>query len=149
MILTWFFSFNKLKGCDYKCKMKIDVWKFSLVYLCVLVVSCSCFQNHIQTLTAKVSELFGKKPYKDNSYSTVTSVGKLDDEIVGPQCNNTNDTLNFFGNTWRNIRSKIANNWWIIAGSTLLPFIFFWRVQHNMRKRVKFNQLVQIKFIIL
>lgn len=118
--------------------MRINVWKFSLVYISVLVVSCSCFQNHIQSLTDKVNELFGKKPFKDDSYGTVTTEGKLDNgETIGPKFNNTNDKLNFFGLTWRTISSKIVNNWWIIAFSTLLPFIIFWRIQYNMKKRVK------------
>jgi len=115
--------------------MRIDTGTLILVYLCVLVVSCSCFQKHIQALNAKVNELFGKKVSDDeNNIPPVLKPEHIGSSVS--QTNNTDDKFHMFGINWRNICSKITNNWWIIAVSSLLPFILFWRIQYNMRNRV-------------
>lgn len=117
--------------------MKIDAGKCIIVCLCIFVVSCSCFQRHIQALTAKVNELFGKKPCEDDS---TPPSWKLDhDRPVVSQCSNNDDKFYLFGINWRSISSKVTNNWWIIAVSSLLPFIVFWRIQYNMRNKVNFQ----------
>lgn len=119
--------------------MKIDVGKCIIVYSCLLAVSCSCFHKHIQALTTKVNELFGRKSYEDD---TTPPVWKLNnDKPVVSQFNNSDEKLQLlFGINWTNIRSKMANNWWIIAVSSLLSFIVFWRMQYNMKKKVNVQQ---------
>lgn len=117
----------------YACNMKTNAGKCIIVCLCV-VVSCSCFQNHIQALKAKVNELFGNKPIENDN---TPPLWKLDHN--GPavsHCGDNDDTFYLFGINWRSIGSKVANNWWIIAISSILPFIVFWRIQYNMRNRV-------------
>lgn len=115
--------------------MKIDAGIYVIIYLCVLAASCSCFQKYIHTITAKVNELFGKQLCKDDNTPPVWEINP-DGLSVVSQCYNTDDKFYMFGVNWKNISSKVANNWWIIAISSLLPFIVFWRIQHNMRKRV-------------
>lgn len=115
-------------------KMRIDVGKCIIVYSCLLTVSCSCFHKHIQALTTKVNELFGRKSYEDDTTPPVWKFNN--DKPVVSQYNNSDEKLLLFGINWRNISSKMANNWWIIAVSSLLPFIVFWQIQYNMRKKV-------------
>jgi hypothetical protein len=114
--------------------MKINVWKIVFIYSCILFVSCTCFQKHIQALTSKVNELFGKKLCHDDNTPPI-----LKDEPIVPHCDKTNNKYYLFGIDWKSISFKITNNWWLIAVSSLLPFILFWRVQYNMRKKVKIN----------
>jgi len=124
--------------------MRIDTGTLILVYLCVLVVSCSCFQKHIQALNAKVNELFGKKVSDDeNNIPPVLKPEHIGSSVS--QNNNTDDKFHMFGINWRNICSKITNNWWIIAVSSLLPFILFWRIQYNMRNRLQEWKKVFVK----
>lgn len=117
--------------------MKINVAKLILIYLCILVISCTCFQKHIQAITSKMNELFGKKLCNDDNTPLVFEVNQ--DEPVVPQCDKTNNKHYLFGIDWRSIRHKIAKNWWIIAVSSLMPFILFWRIQYNMRKKVSLS----------
>ncbi|KAL4132346.1 hypothetical protein QTP88_009514 [Uroleucon formosanum] len=118
--------------------MKTNVGKFFVVCLCVLVASSSCFQKHIQALTAKVNKLLGNEPC--DSVSSTASAWKPENDDAQPavpQCNNyTGDRYRLFGVDWRNVSCRIANNWWIIAVSSVLPFIVLWRIQYNMRHRL-------------
>lgn len=133
--------------------------------LCILVaVSCSCLPEHVQTLVSKVYDLFGiKSSQTDRDGTTITPPSlqqeqqpNRDKPNVDSQqpCRGTGDeTLcPLFGMDWKNVSSKITNNWWIIAVLSLLPFALFWRVQYNMRKRVNagkiFNKLVRLCRII-
>lgn len=117
--------------------MKINIGKLILIYLCILVVSCTCFQQHIQALTSKVNELFGKKISNVDNTPPVLKVNQ--NEPIVPECDKTNNKYYLFGIDWRSISSKITNSWWLIAVSSLLPFIFFWRIQYNMKKKVRIN----------
>ncbi|XP_022167294.1 uncharacterized protein LOC111031581 [Myzus persicae] len=115
--------------------MKTNVGKSFVVCLCLLVASSSCFQEHIQTLTSKVIRLFGNDPR--DSVSSTTSGWKSNDKPV-LQCTNnySNDRYHLLGVDLRYLGSRIANNWLIIAVSSVLPFIVFWRIQYNMRHRL-------------
>lgn len=115
-------------------EMKITVGKTLVVCLCMLVASGSCFQKHIQTLTAKVNRLF----WNDQCDSVSSTCHPDIPPPAVSQCDDytTDDKHHLFGIDWRNVCSKIANNWWIIAVSSLLPFIVFWRIQYNMRQKV-------------
>ncbi|XP_025209086.1 uncharacterized protein LOC112604326 [Melanaphis sacchari] len=119
--------------------MKINVGKSFIVCLCLLVASSSCFQKHIQALAAKVNKLFGNKPC--DGVSSTESTWKPNDNDAQPavlECNNnTNDRNYMFGVDWKNVSSRIANNWWIIAVSSLLPFLVFWRIQYIMRYKLQ------------
>ncbi|XP_026813767.1 uncharacterized protein LOC113554218 [Rhopalosiphum maidis] len=118
--------------------MKTNIGKSLVVCLCVLVASNSCFQKHIQTLTAKVNRLFGNEPCDVSSTASAWKPNDNDAQPVVSKCNNNTDDRNYlFGVDWRNMSSRIANNWWIIAVSSLLPFIVFWRIQYNMRHRLQ------------
>ncbi|CAI6351014.1 unnamed protein product [Macrosiphum euphorbiae] len=113
-----------------------DVGKSFVVCLCVLVASGSCFQKHIQALTAKVNRLFGNEPC-DCVSSSSWKPNDNDPQPAVSQCNNyTGNRYNLFGVDWRSMGSRIANNWWIIAVSSVLPFIVLWRIQYNMRHRL-------------
>lgn len=118
--------------------MKIEI--YVIIYLCVLAASCSCFQKYIHTITAKVNELFGKQLCKDDNTPPVWEINPDGPPSVVSQCYNTDDKFCMFGINWRNISFKVVNNWWTIymlyAISSLLPFIVYWRIQHNIRKRV-------------
>lgn len=114
--------------------MKINVWKIILIYSCILLINCTCVQKHIQTLTSKVNELFGRKLCNDDNTPPLLKVTQ--DESVVPHCDETNNKHYLFGIDWKSISFKITNNWWLIAVSSLLPFILFWRIQYNMRKKV-------------
>jgi len=109
--------------------------------LCVLATSGSCFHDHIRTLSSKVSELFGKKQCAGES-DISPPVWKINDEkpTVTVQYNDTDgDTLLCaFGIEWSRVSTDIVNNWWIIALSSLLPLVVFWRIRCNMKKRVNF-----------
>lgn len=114
--------------------MKIDVGKFVIivVYLCVLVVGDGLYlKKQIQPLTAKVNELLVEKQYRDDKKPQVWDL-KCSEDNNGPvvkQCNGTDGNLSSLLN-WRNIGSKIANNWWIIiALSFLLPLMIFYTMQ--------------------
>ncbi|CAH1709664.1 uncharacterized protein LOC114119468 [Aphis gossypii] len=118
--------------------MKTNIGKSFIVCLCVLVASSSCFQKHIRALTAKVHSLFGNEPCDD--VSSTASTWKPNDNDAQPtvsECNIHTDDRNYlFGVDWRNVSSRIANNWWIIAVSSLLPFFVFWRIQYVMRYKL-------------
>lgn len=129
--------------------MKTNVGKSFVVCLCLLVASSSCFQEHIQTLTSKVIRLFGNDPR--DSVSSTTSGWKSNDKPV-LQCTNnySNDRYHLLGVDLRYLGSRIANNWLIIAVSSVLPFIVFWRIQYNMRHRVNVQktQIVSLHFVL-
>lgn len=110
--------------------MRIDLGKLVVLYLCVSTASCWCFQKQVQALTNKVNELFNKQPCEANPMHPMSlKVGNRAD-------NTTNGKYNLFGIDWSVVSSKISNNWWIIAMSSLLPFVMYWRTQCNMRQRV-------------
>jgi len=122
--------------------MKTDFGKSFVVCLCVLIASSSCFQEHIQALTAKVNRLLGNEPY--DSLSSTASAWKSnnnDAQSCTLQCDNSYDRYRLFGYDLRYLGSKIANNWWIIVVSSLLPFIVFWRIQYNIRHNVNIQQI--------
>lgn len=115
--------------------MRIDVGKCIIVYSCLIAVSCSCFHKHIlQALTAKVNELFGKQSCEGDAAPPAWELDS--DGPVASQRGENDEKMQLSDVDWRSICSKIANNWWIIAVSSLLPFVVFWRAQYNIKNRV-------------
>lgn len=124
-------------------KMNGSAKKLIVAYcvVCVLVARGSCFHEHIRMLSSKASELFGKKPCAGEN-DTIPPVWEINHKkpTVTLQYNDTDGDkpLSVFGIEWSRVSTDIANNWWIIALSSLLPLIVFWRIQHNMKKKVNF-----------
>jgi len=129
--------------------MKTDVGKSFIVCLCVLIASSSCFQEHIQPLTANVKEPLGNVPRERISSTNSPSWESNGNEVrksCTSQCSYSNERYHLFGYDLRNLVTRIANNWWIIVVSSVLPFIVFWQIKYNMRHNVKVQQ-TQISFI--
>ncbi|XP_015368235.1 PREDICTED: uncharacterized protein LOC107164795 [Diuraphis noxia] len=115
--------------------MKTDVGKSFVVCLFVLIASSSCFQEHIQALTAKVNRPPGNVP-RERISSTSPSWESNGNEVgrsCTSQCSYSNERYRLFGYDLRNLVTRIANNWWIIVVSSVLPFIVFWQIKYNMR----------------
>lgn len=109
--------------------MKITIVKCIFVYLWVSAAGCLCFQSHLPVVSEKL--MFAEEV--ENTSPSPTQKLDSDDE---PISNNTNGKYNLFNVDWSFVSSKISNNWWIIVMSMLLPFVMFWRIKYNMRKRV-------------
>lgn len=123
--------------------MKTDAGKCLTVCLCFFVVaSRSCFHVRRRTLAAgdKAQEVFGRKTSgsDDNDTTAATTTPARDESPQHRSTGHDGQTLHpLFRVNWKNVGSEIANNWWIIAVSSLLPFaVLLRRVQNNMRKRV-------------
>lgn len=112
--------------------MRTDAGKCIIITVCLLccaAVNCSSFRKHYQTFAAKVNGLLhGTEPCDDDATTVPPVLDAGGEPVVAAVPDG--EKYRLFGVDWMAVSVKTANNWWIIAVSSLLPFVVLWRIQY-------------------